>query len=136
MIKTKTIHNIYEHKQEKFITSDGVEHNDLRYAELYELYKCKLNEREIFVPENKILDFENIEQVKDFVKDHYYNDTELMFNYDDLKFPNTYVFVQSEYENIENNGEDDVWLRERTKLEINTLEKFKETILKSIFDFK
>ncbi|QJI52427.1 hypothetical protein [Psychrobacillus phage Perkons] len=125
-----------ENLRKVFTTSDGEEFEDINSAEHHELYSCKLNQRNVNVSNNEILDFENLEQVKGFVKEYYYSDTKLTFDYSDLIFPNTYVFVESPYEIIDNNGEGDVWLREETKLEIFTLDEFKESLTKIISEFE
>ena len=90
----------------------------------------------ISIEEHNICDYESVDDLVKFIKDSYYSDTVINFDYNDLKFPNTYVLLESIHEPYENNGADDIWIRETTKLDIKTLEDFKNEVIKYVKNFQ
>lgn len=136
MVQKKTKYVQIENVKDVYVTSDGKEFDDEYWAEHHEFTDIKLNRRSVYLPDHEVCDYECLDDLLKFIKDTYYSDTVINFDYNDLEFPNTYVLLESVHEPYEDNGYDDVWIRETTKLDIMTLEKFKEDIINNAKDFK
>lgn len=135
MIRKEVTTNTITQENEVYITSDGVEHADLKWAEHHEYYYCKLNKRFLLSDREDVLDFTTHDEIRDYIKQYYYSDTILKFDIDALKLPNTYVFVESLITE-DCNGEDDIWLREQAEVFIYELDEYKRKLIKEIEEFK
>lgn len=83
-------------QKEIWVTSDGTEHENEKYAEHFEFYKCKIKQRGFDIPDRvAVMDLYCLEDLERYEKDYTYNiDT---FHYDKTKltFPNTYVLYET-----------------------------------------
>lgn len=135
MIRKEVITNTITQENEVYITSDGVEYDDLKWAEHHEYYYCKLNKRQLISDREVVLDFTTHDEIRDYIDEYHYSDVILKFDIDSLELPNTYVFVERLIPE-KDNGEDDIWFREQAEVSVYKLDEYKMKLIKEIEEFK
>lgn len=122
----------------KWVTEDGKEFDTEEYAENWEFYNCKLNQRYVhFSVDNlKIFDFASKEDLVRYELDYMYNPHIKKYDKDKMNFPATYVMFER-YEETKNEEENE-WedFRPDTLVYLMEIKEYKKMLIKEAEEIK
>lgn len=128
----RTVEQTFE--EEVYVTSDGQEFSDIQWAEHHQT-ALDMN-RTYLQTDTEFNTFKNQEELDEYVNHRYYSDTIINFNSSELVYPIRCCFEETVDDPYENNGEDDIWIRETTTLHIYTIDEYKDKIVKEIEEMR